>query len=179
VKTASLTGDAEALRAFWAVFHARAGERRCAHRTRYSRWREIGSGDLFASQYVTRRSIGVFLRGPLGERWRVTAARLEPVRDCISEVLDADLGEEFLFPTRRILDTYDDRRWIEMADWLHREADRYVQLLSGLTLPAPSHRPDLGLEPGVEPGPPWPSLTMVRRVPDQRSALSGMTGAVT
>jgi hypothetical protein len=133
VTRADLTGDAEALRAFWAVFHARSGARRCVHRTRYSRWRAAEGCDLIISQYVTNRSVGVFLRGPRGERWRATAARLEPVRDALSSALDADMGEAFLFPTRARLDTYDDALWPAMADWLHAEADRYVEVMAALT----------------------------------------------
>lgn len=126
-----LSKDSDALRSFWAVFHARSGERRCVLRTRYARWRAIDQSDLVVSQYVTDRSVGVFLRGPKGEGWRTTAARLDPVAAILSAALDARMGRAFLFPTRVALDTADDRNWLEMADWLHREADRYVAALIG------------------------------------------------
>jgi hypothetical protein len=127
-----LSKDGDALRAFWAVFHARSGPRRCALRTRYARWREAGTGDLMISQYVTNRSVGVFLRGPKGEGWRTTARRLTPWVDALCDVLDTHMGQGFLFPTRAEVDTADDGNWIEMADWLHHAGDLYVERLGRL-----------------------------------------------
>lgn len=135
-----LTRDPVALNAFWAVFHVRSGERRCAHRTRYSRWAPTGRPDLFVSEYVTARSVGVFLRGPLRETWRVTARRLEVDRDRIEDALDACMGEQCLFLTRWAVDTGYAAHWLPMADWLHAAADRYAAALArcGLTAAPPN-----------------------------------------
>lgn len=124
-----LSADGDALRAFWAVFHLRSGERRCVFRTRYARWRAVAGSDLVISQYVTNRSIGVFLRGPRGETWRTTAARLSPVAGVLSDALEARMGRGFLFPTRAVLDTADEANWEGMADWLHAAGDRYEERL--------------------------------------------------
>lgn len=132
MSTRALSADSDALRSFWAVFHARSGNRRCLLRTRYARWRAAEASDLVVSQYVTNRSVGVVLRGPKGEGWRTTAERLEPWVDRLTEALGARMGRAFLFPTRAELDTADDGNWLEMADWLHRAADRYVERLGRL-----------------------------------------------
>lgn len=127
-----LSKDGEALRSFWAVFHARSGERRCVLRTRYARWRALPTTDLIVSQYVTDRSVGVFLRGPKGEGWRATAERLTPWADAICHLLETSMGRGFLFPTRAGVDTADDGNWMEMADWLHRAGDLYEERLGRL-----------------------------------------------
>jgi hypothetical protein len=136
VKRRGLSADSDSLRAFWALFHLRSGERRCVLRTRYARWRPPEGSDLIVSQYVTDRSVGVFLRGPRGEGWRQTAERLQPWADGLSAALDTQMGRAFLFPTRTVVDTADDANWTGMADFMHTAADRYVTVLERLS-PAP------------------------------------------
>lgn len=117
----------EQLRAFWAVFLFRAGDRRYAHGNMFSRWRAVGAADLIAAAYVTDHSVGVFIRGPRGERPAATIARLGERRlDALGAALGVALGRDFLLAQRWATDTADPGRWEAMADWLHAAGDRVV-----------------------------------------------------
>ncbi len=118
--------DLESLRSFWAVFLHRAGDRRYDLGNRYSRWRPIGAEALIAACYITDHSVGVFLRGPRGERSAATRKRLGVRLDRLAAALGVPQGAEFLLVRRLAADTEDAARWPEFADWLHAAGDRVV-----------------------------------------------------
>lgn len=114
--------------AFWRVFDGSA-QAEILLKTRYSRWRYAGHPELVISQYVTKRSVGVFVRGPKSFPIAATRRRLAPYADDLAVGLDAVFEGELPFIKGWRVDGADETNWPAMADWLHVEGDRYRRVV--------------------------------------------------
>lgn len=113
---------------FWRVFDESA-KAEIILKTRYSRWRYAGHPELVISQYVTRRSVGAFLRGPRGFPIAATRRRLEPYADDLAAGLDAPFEGELPFIRWWRVDGGDEANWPAMAAWLHEQGDVYRKVV--------------------------------------------------
>ena len=99
----------------------------------YSRWRHV-SDDLVISLYLTNRSVGLFVRGQRGERYRTTLNRLAVHEPQLGQALGASLGgyEGCCYLTNHPLPVTDPKSWPRAYAWLEKQDERYYRVLSSL-----------------------------------------------
>lgn len=78
------------IKAFWNGYIAHRRPVPIERGSLYSRWRQV-SDDLVISLYLTNRSVGLFVRGQRGERYRTTLNRLSAHEPELGEALGASL----------------------------------------------------------------------------------------
>ena len=86
-------------------------------------WHEVPDKKLIITQYITRSSVGMFLRGRRNEQEEVVFPRVKQYEVAFREKLDFDLtkaswGTAYDIASMQI-DTYDRANWNKMADWHH------------------------------------------------------------
>lgn len=104
------------------------------------RWVAIPGTPLYASQFISEGSVGVYVRGDRGVPRAETVQLLEPFIERLTERLGAPLGsasQPYLFTSRHKLDTRDRSQWDVMSDWLHAETTRYVSAVSEILKESP------------------------------------------
>jgi hypothetical protein len=95
-----------------------------------SRWRPVGKTDLVVAQYISKRGVGVFIRGTRGADPVEIARRIAPFEDVLAGRLDAEFNNErYLFHKWIPCDAENKSNWQAMADWLKAETDRYDRVL--------------------------------------------------
>lgn len=91
-----------------------------------SRWRTVDKTDLVVVKYLSKRGVGVFIRGKRGADPVEVADQLTPLESQIGHRLGAEFNnEQYMFHKWMPCDGEDRSNWDRMADWLKAEADRY------------------------------------------------------
>jgi hypothetical protein len=119
------------IKSFWDGYIARRRPVPIEHGSLYSRWRQV-SDDLVISLYLTNRSVGLFVRGPRGERYRTTLQRLLAEEPQLGESLGASLDgyPGCCYLTNHPLAMTDPASWPEAFTWLQRQEEFYYRTLS-------------------------------------------------
>lgn len=136
-KAARETSDTSGLNAFWRDWwthylakHPSGDERPFALSVR---WIAIPETALFVAQFIAEGGVGVYVRGDRGVPREETVRVLEGVTEKLAERLGAPMDgrvKNHHFGKRLRIDTRDRANWDVMADWVHDEAARYVQVVS-------------------------------------------------
>ena len=105
-----------------------------------ARWLPIPDTPLYAGQFISDQSVGVYFRGDRGVTRGETLRLVEPHLDELTTRLGVPIGpggKPFLFLNRLNIDTHDRANWPAMADWLHSEAARYAAEVSAILKDTP------------------------------------------
>lgn len=121
------------IKAFWNGYIAHRHPVPIERGSLYSRWRQV-SDDLVISLYLTNRSVGLFVRGQRGERYRTTLNRLSAHEPELGEALGASLRgyEGCCYLTNLPLAVTDPKSWPQAYAWLEKQDERYYRVLSEL-----------------------------------------------
>jgi hypothetical protein len=121
------------IKAFWDGYIDQRRPVLIEHGSLYSRWRLV-SDDLVISLYLTNRSVGLFVRGRRGERYRTTLNRLSVYEPALREALGAGLKayEGCCYLTDRPTAITDPRSWPQAYRWLTEREELYYGVLSEL-----------------------------------------------
>ena len=119
------------IKSFWDGYIARRRPVPIEHGSLYSRWRQV-SDDLVISLYLTNRSVGLFVRGQRGERYRTTLNRLSNYEPQLGEALGASLRgyEGCCYLTNLPLPMTDPASWPQGYAWLAEQEEFYHRVLS-------------------------------------------------
>ena len=119
---------------FWAHLVARhPTEATHGHANRASsRWRPVTDTDLVVVKYLSKRGVGVFIRGGRGaDRFEIADQFTPSEKKRLSYGLGAPFNnEQYMFHKWMPCDGEDRSNWDRMADWLKAEADRYDATLT-------------------------------------------------
>lgn len=121
------------IKAFWNGYIARRRPVPIGRGSLYSRWRLV-SDDLVISLYLTNRSVGLFVRGQRGERYRTTLGRLSAYEPQLGEALGASLGgyDGCCYLTDMPIAVTDPGNWPYAYALLEEREEIYCRALSGL-----------------------------------------------
>ena len=95
-----------------------------------SHWRQVPNTDIWVSIYISKKEVGLFVRG-----WRSTDRedifrQLEPHQENLEKSLGVPIGNGgksgYFFSQKSIGDLTDESCWSEKVDWLHQMQDLYV-----------------------------------------------------
>lgn len=119
------------IKAFWDGYIAFRPAGMIERGSLYSRWRPV-SDDLVISLYLTNRSVGLFVRGQRGERYRTTLGRLAAYEPQLGEALGASLDGYVgcCYLTNHPLPVTDPKSWPQAYAWLAEREVRYHRVLS-------------------------------------------------
>jgi len=119
------------IKSFWNGYIACRRPVPIEHGSLYSRWRRV-SDDLVISLYLTNRSVGLFVRGQRGERYRTTLNRLSAHEPRLGEALGASLRgyEGCCYLTNLPLPVTDPASWRQGYGWLAEREEFYHRVLS-------------------------------------------------
>lgn len=124
-------------RDFWQFFAERlpALYGRMVRGNEHSRWLFVGHRPLVIAHYIANRGVGLFVRGPTGERtWR-TREYLFPHREFLAGRLDQPnlrLGNMFLLPTSARIDMTDRVNWPAATAWFAENSPVYEAIFTEL-----------------------------------------------
>ncbi len=119
------------IKTFWNGYIAHRRPVVIDHGSLYSRWRPV-SDDLVISLYLTNRSVGLFVRGQRGERYRMTLSRLSAHEPQLGEALGASLDgyPGCCYLTNLPLPVTDLENWPQAYAWLEEREELYHRVLS-------------------------------------------------
>ncbi len=98
-----------------------------------SHWRQVPNTDIWVSIYISKKEVGLFVRG-----WRSTDRedifrQLEPHQEVLEKSLGIPIGNGgksgYFFSQKSTGDLTDESCWSEKVDWLHQMQDLYVSNL--------------------------------------------------
>ncbi|MEQ1942834.1 hypothetical protein ABMA32_10495 [Mesorhizobium sp. VNQ89] len=121
------------IKRFWDGYVAFRKPVEIAHGSLWSRWRVV-SEDLVISLYLTNRSVGVFVRGQRGERYKTTVERLSAFEPSLGVALGASLRgyEGCCYLSNHALPVTDPTSWPQGYALLAEREERYFRVLSAL-----------------------------------------------
>ena len=103
-------------------------------------WVGIQSAQLYLSAYVAQRSVGVSVRGELGEASEAVLARIQKWEQDLRDKLGVEIGKGTSWgsyaQSRHRIDATDRDNWPAMADWLHAKVADYRRVLENSPAPA-------------------------------------------
>lgn len=121
-------------REFWAHMlkrHPSEGDYRKAYAAS-SRWQDLPDYNLVLVQFISQNGAGVFFRCPRSGDDKEAVALLKPHARQLERGLSAAMNADyprFLFLKKLERDALDKRSWDEIADWLHAEAESYIDVI--------------------------------------------------
>jgi hypothetical protein len=131
-ETQSSSGVGEFRRKFWARYLEKYPEEAQYGPANGSsnRWLPVIETDLVVSSYISKRSVGLFVRGHRGVDQKEVWNQIEPFME---ELIRKTGG--FITPDGSIhefwrIDTSNESNWDEMADWLYQKSRTYENALS-------------------------------------------------
>ncbi|MBX3580766.1 MAG: hypothetical protein KF810_02565 [Rhizobiaceae bacterium] len=121
------------IKRFWDGYVAFRKPVEIAHGSLWSRWRAV-SDDLVISIYLTNRSVGVFVRGQRGERYRTTVERLSAYEPGLGIALGASLRgyKGCCYLSNHPLAATDPSSWPKGYAWLAEREEHYHRTLAEL-----------------------------------------------
>jgi hypothetical protein len=97
-----------------------------------SRWRKNNEREFIISLYLSKGSVGLYIRGQRGMADATTYEMLLPFTEVLSRETGAEIGNPepgYFFSRSYDADTSDRSRWDELADWLYATAKQYERAL--------------------------------------------------
>jgi len=131
-ETQSSSGVGEVRKKFWTYYLEKYPEEEQYGPANGSsnRWRPVIEAELVVSSYISKRSVGLFVRGLRGVDQKEVWNQIEPfTEELIRKTGGAITSDGSIHDFWRI-DTSNESNWNEMADWLYQKSRTYENALS-------------------------------------------------
>jgi hypothetical protein len=129
--TGELSPTGQFRKAFWTHYVDRFPDEQARYPAdaAASRWRSLDDIELNLSLYLSKTSVGLFVRGARGVSPEAVYVLLQPHAAQLTERLGVEMGSKYLFSQSYRADAMNTANWNELSDWLHSTADTYEMTL--------------------------------------------------
>ena len=131
-ETQSSSGVGEVRKKFWTYYlekYPEEGQYGPANRSS-NRWRPVIGAELVVSSYISKRSVGLFVRGRRGVDQKEVWNQIEPFTEELIRKTGGSITSDGSFHDFWPIDTSNESNWDEMADWLYQKSRTYEDALS-------------------------------------------------
>ena len=131
-ETQSLSGVGEVRKKFWTYYlekYPEEGQYGPANRSS-NRWRPVIEAELVVSSYISKGSVGLFVRGLRGVDQKEVWNQIEPFTEELIRKTGGSITSDGSFHDFWPIDTSNESNWDEMADWLYQKSRTYENALS-------------------------------------------------
>ena len=131
-ETQSSSGVGEVRKKFWTYYlekYPEEGQYGPANRSS-NRWRPVIEAELVVSSYISKRSVGLFVRGLRGVDQKEVWNQIEPFTEELIRKTGGSIMSDGSFHDFWSIDTSNESNWDEMADWLYQKSRTYENALS-------------------------------------------------
>ena len=131
-ETQSSSGVGEVRKKFWTYYlekYPEEGQYGPANGSS-NRWRPVIEADLVVSSYISKRSVGLFVRGHRGVDQKEVWNQIEPFTEELIRKTGGSITSDGSFHDFWRIDTSNESNWDEMADWLYQKSRTYENALS-------------------------------------------------
>ena len=131
-ETQSLSGVGEVRKKFWTYYlgkYPEEGQYGPANGSS-NRWRPVIEAELVVSSYISKGSVGLFVRGLRGVDQKEVWNQIEPFTEELIRKTGGSITSDGSFHDFWPIDTSNESNWDEMADWLYQKSRTYENALS-------------------------------------------------
>ena len=131
-ETQSSSGVGEVRKKFWTYYlekYPEEGQYGPANGSS-NRWRPIIEAELVVSSYISKGSVGLFVRGLRGVDQKEVWNQIEPFTEELIRKTGGSITSDGSFHDFWRIDTSNESNWDEMADWLYQKSRTYENALS-------------------------------------------------
>ena len=131
-ETQSSSGVGEVRKKFWTYYlekYPEEGQYGPANGSS-NRWRPVIEADLVVSSYISKGSVGLFVRGHRGVDQKEIWNQIEPFTEELIRKTGGSITSDGSFHDFWPIDTSNESNWDEMADWLYQKSRTYENALS-------------------------------------------------
>lgn len=131
-ETQSLSGVGEVRKKFWNYYlgkYPEEGQYGPANGSS-NRWRPVIGAELVVSSYISKGSVGLFVRGLRGVDQKEVWNQIEPFTEELIRKTGGSVTSDGSFHDFWPIDTSNESNWDEMADWLYEKSRTYENALS-------------------------------------------------
>ena len=131
-ETQSSSGVGEVRKKFWTYYlekYPEEGQYGPAN-GRSNRWRPVIEAELVVSSYISKGSVGLFVRGHRGVDQKEVWNQIEPFTEELIRKTGGSITSDGSFHDFWRIDTSNESNWDEMADWLYQKSRTYENALS-------------------------------------------------
>ena len=131
-ETQSSSGVGEVRKKFWTYYlekYPEEGQYGPANGSS-NRWRPIIEAELVVSSYISKGSVGLFVRGLRGADQKEVWNQIEPFTEELIRKTGGSITSDGSFHDFWRIDTSNESNWDEMADWLYQKSRTYENALS-------------------------------------------------
>ena len=97
---------------------------------RSNRWRPVIEAEVVVSRYISKGSVGLFVRGHRGVDQKEVWNQIEPFTEELIRTTVGSITSDGSFHDFWRIDTSNESNWDEMADWLYQKSRTYENALS-------------------------------------------------
>ena len=131
-ETQSSSGVGEVRKKFWTYYlekYPEEGQYGPANGSG-NRWRPVIEAELVVSSYISKGSVGLFVRGLRGVDQKEVWNQIEPFTEELIRKTGGSITSDGSFHDFWRIDTSNESNWDEMADWLYQKSRTYENALS-------------------------------------------------
>ena len=131
-ETQSSSGVGEVRKKFWTYYlekYPEEGQYGPANGSS-NRWRPVIEAELVVSSYISKGSVGLFVRGHRGVDQKEVWNQIEPFTEELIRKTGGSITSDGSFHDFWRIDTSNESNWDEMADWLYQKSRTYENALS-------------------------------------------------
>jgi len=131
-ETQSSSGVGEVRKKFWTYYlekYPEEGQYGPANGSS-NRWRPVIEAELVVSSYISKRSVGLFVRGLRGVDQKEVWNQIEPFTEELIRKTGGSITSDGSVHDFWRIDTSNESNWDEMADWLYQKSRTYENALS-------------------------------------------------
>ena len=131
-ETQSSSGVGEVRKKFWTYYlekYPEEGQYGPANGSS-NRWRPVIEAELVVSSYISKRNVGLFVRGLRGVDQKEVWNQIEPFTEELIRKTGGSITSDGSFHDFWRIDTSNESNWDEMADWLYQKSRTYENALS-------------------------------------------------
>jgi hypothetical protein len=131
-ETQSSSGVGEIRKKFWTYYlekYPEEGQYGPANGSS-NRWRPVIEAELVVSSYISKRNVGLFVRGLRGVDQKEVWNQIEPFTEELIRKTGGSITSDGSFHDFWRIDTSNESNWDEMADWLYQKSRTYENALS-------------------------------------------------
>ena len=131
-ETQSSSGVGEVRKKFWTYYlekYPEEGQYGPANGSS-NRWRPVIEAELVVSSYISKGSVGLFVRGHRGVDQKEVWNQIEPFTEELIRKTGGSITSDGSFHDFWPIDTSNESNWDEMADWLYQKSRTYENALS-------------------------------------------------
>ena len=131
-ETQSSSGVGEVRKKFWTYYlekYPEEGQYGPANGSS-NRWRPVIEAELVVSSYISKGSVGLFVRGLRGVDQKEVWNQIEPFTEELIRKTGGSITSDGSFHDFWRIDTSNESNWDEMADWIYQKSRTYENALS-------------------------------------------------